>query len=844
MTPIPGLLADESHDEIAALIRQLHETQKRLHELTGGEVDAVIEPGGHSYLLREAQEQLQQSESNQRQVAETQVAILNALPAHIALVDAQGRILSTNEAWRHIASPHSLYGPDFSVGKNYLDVCENATGPCAREAKAAATGIRQVLQSESPDFTMEYPCPSPTGQSWFLLRVRPVHHDGSAGAAVMHINITGRKLAEEQLRLREEHLRLYTEYSPAAIAMFDCEMNYLIVSRGWMEAYHLGDESVIGRSHYDVFPEIPSKWKEIHRRCLNGAVEKCEEDLFPRADGTDTWLRWEVRPWRQTDGSIGGIVMFSDDITKRKHAEDAERKAEARFRLLVDSNAQGVIFWNVQGQILGANDAFLKIVLHTREDLEKGLLNWIALTPPEYAHLDRRASEQLAATGVCELFEKEYIRKDGSRVPILLGAAIFKDNPTEGVCFVLDLSERKKLEQQFLRAQRMESIGTLAGGIAHDLNNILAPILMSIDLLKMTATDSQAMEILETIGTSAKRGADIVRQVLSFARGVEGERVEVQPQQLLAELESIIKDTFPKNIRLRFVTPRETWMMLGDRTQIYQILLNLCVNARDAMPQGGTLTVTLENCVLDEHYAAMNLHAKAGRYVQIGVTDTGTGMPPEVLNRIFEPFFTTKDLNEGTGLGLSTVMAIVKSHGGNVNVYSEPGNGTTFRVYIPMAESLPERAQTRAQDPGMPRGKGELILVVDDEASILSITSRTLAAFGYRVLGATDGAEATALYAQNKAEIALVLTDMAMPIMDGAALIRALLRINPAVLIVATSGLKASGDMVQAPLGIKQFLIKPYTSSTLLEALHALLQKPMPPRFAPDGFLMGSGLSA
>ena len=378
-----------------------------------------------------------------------------------------------------------------------------------------------------------------------------------------------------------------------------------------------------------------------------------------------------------------------------------------------------------------------------------------------------------------------------------------------------------------MRAQRMESIGTLAGGIAHDLNNILAPILMPIDILKLTATDAQAKNVLETIEISAKRGADIVRQVLSFARGMEGERVEVQPKHLLQDVESIIKDTFPKNILLRFSIPNDIWTILGDPTQVHQILLNLCVNARDAMPNGGSLTIEVENCVLDEHYAAMNLQAKAGRYVNINVTDSGTGIPPNILEKIFEPFFTTKGINKGTGLGLSTVMGIVKSHGGLISVYSEPNKGTTFKVYLPAMEMSSEARKTQLEQAGLPRGNGETVLLVDDEASIITITTQTLQAFGYRVLTATDGAEAVAAYAEHKIEIAVVLTDMAMPIMDGAAAIRALSKINPSIKIIAASGLHANADATKASgAGIKHFLTKPYTAGTLLKTLRTILEEP------------------
>jgi signal transduction histidine kinase/ActR/RegA family two-component response regulator len=452
-------------------------------------------------------------------------------------------------------------------------------------------------------------------------------------------------------------------------------------------------------------------------------------------------------------------------------------------------------------------------------------MNWAEMTPPELAEQDQRALKELATMGVCQTFEKEFIRRDRSRVPIFIGPATFEDNPDEGFCFVLDLSARKKLENQFLRAQRMESIGTLAGGIAHDLNNILAPIIMSIDILKGLNNSAKALKVLKTIEVSAKRGADIVRQVLSFARGIEGQRIEVDPKHLLKDLENIIKDTFPKDIRLRFSIPNDIWTLLGDPTQAQQILLNLCVNARDAMPDGGDLTISAENCTLDEQYAAMNVRAKPGRYVNISVTDSGTGIPLEIIDKIFEPFFTTKELNKGTGLGLSTVMAIVKSHGGIINVYSEPGSGSTFKMYLPAMETFFE-ADKQAQQISMPRGNGETILVVDDEAAILTVTCQTLEAFGYRVLTAGNGAEAVAIYAHSKNEIAVVLTDMMMPIMDGPSLIRILLQINPAIKIVRASGLSSNGSGNRFPEpGVKYSLTKPYTAATLLETMRAILEE-------------------
>jgi PAS domain S-box-containing protein len=564
----------------------------------------------------------------------------------------------------------------------------------------------------------------------------------------------------------------------------------------------------------------PPEYAEYDRRALEEIAEKGfsspYEKVYLRKDGTRVPVLIGAAIFE--DNPSEGIC-FALNLSERK-------RMEARMRRLVDSNMQGVMFWNKDGRVFEANDRFLELVGYSREDLLEGRINWRELTPPEYAQADQRAMDEVAATGTCTPYEKEYRRKDGTRIHILIGSASFEDNPDEGVRFVLDLTERKKLEEQFFRSQRMESIGTLAGGIAHDLNNILAPIMMSIHLLKDFADDPQSRDILETIEVSARRGADIVRQVLSFARGVEGERIEVQPRHLLKDLEHIVKDTFPKDIRLKFTVPNNAWTILGDPTQIHQILLNLCVNARDAMPNGGSLTVAVENTALDEQYASMNLQAKVGRYVQISVTDSGVGMPREIIDKIFEPFFTTKELNRGTGLGLSTVMAIVKSHEGIINVYSEPGKGSTFKVYLPAVDTSSQAGKQATGKVRLVRGKGETILLVDDEASIIAITTKTLQSFGYRVLTAGDGAEGVAMYAGNQDQIAVVLTDMTMPVMDGVAMIHALRRINPGVKVIAASGLNANGSANRtAVLGVKHFLTKPYTAETLLRVLRSVLDE-------------------
>ena len=347
------------------------------------------------------------------------------------------------------------------------------------------------------------------------------------------------------------------------------------------------------------------------------------------------------------------------------------------------------------------------------------------MTPPEHADLDRRALRELASTGVCTPFEKQFFRKDRSRLPVLVGAAAFEDNPSEGVCFVLDQRDRKRLEQQFLRAQRMEGIGTLAAGIAHDLNNVLAPILMSVEFLRALLPKADDQQLLDSLEQSGRRGADLVKQVLLFARGVEGERVTVNVMSLVRDLIKVVRETFPRSISVKLTSREPLSTVKGDLTQLHQVLLNLCVNARDAMPAGGTLHVSVANAELDETFVATSPQARPGSYLKVSVEDTGTGIPPELHARIFEPFFTTKELGKGTGLGLSTTEAIVRSHGGFIAVVSEIGRGTCFEVYLPAAES-PVQPSPQPLSQRLPRGEGGLVLVVDDEEAVCKVAQRLL----------------------------------------------------------------------------------------------------------------------
>ncbi len=387
-----------------------------------------------------------------------------------------------------------------------------------------------------------------------------------------------------------------------------------------------------------------------------------------------------------------------------------------------------------------------------------------------------------------------------------------------------DVTAEKSLEKQLQRAQRMESVGALAGGVAHDLNNMMTPILMGVGLLRRTVPDPTAQAMLETMRLSAQCGTELVKQILTFVRGSDEQRRELLLPPFLGEVVNLIAKTFPPTVQVRLAAAPDLWPVNADVTQLYQVLMNLCINARDAMPQGGTLTIRGGNRAVDADEAARR-GTQPGRYVVLTVEDTGTGIAPDHLGRIFDPLFTTKEVGQGTGLGLSTVANIVKKHDGFIEVASELQRGSRFAVYLPAVEAAVPCALEALGRP-LPEGRGELILVVEDEGAIREITRNALEASGYRVLTAQDGAEAAALFAARRGAVRLVLVDMLMPVMDGPATIRALQQLDPQVVVVAMSAERPERRDVAAELGVRGVLLKPFTADQLLTTLHEVLAAP------------------
>jgi len=559
-----------------------------------------------------------------------------------------------------------------------------------------------------------------------------------------------------------------------------------------------------------------------------------EANIRARMDGSAKSLRYTLRILRgdgkiayvEAHGTVTGfggrpaILGVMSDITERKESEQQLREQARLMELAHDS----IVVRDLEGRIRFVNPAAERLFGRSKAELIGFKVGEVLYkNPAQFTQITQELLQKGRWSGEIRLTGPK-----GADTIVFTRCTLMTDEsgkPGSVLAISCDVTEKRRLEEQVLRAQRMEMIGELAGGVAHDLNNVLAPVLMGMDLLRAKAQDDASRRLIDTLDASTQRGVGIVRQILSFARGTSVEKTLVQLKHLIGEQAKICKDTFSPAIQIKTNVPATLWPVEGNPTQLHQVLMNLCVNARDAMPGGGILSITATNLLLDDHYSQMHPGAKPGPHVVVAVSDTGTGMAPHVLERIFDPFFTTKDFGKGTGLGLSTAVNILKTHNGWVTAYSELGRGTQFKVYLP-ANAVDSVILADAPPAPMPQGRDQLVLVVDDEETIRGITEITLGANGYRVLTASDGTEAVALFARHTSEIALVITDMAMPFMDGPATIRALQRMNPAIPMIAVSGLSDNAKVAEvAGTANVTFLSKPFTAAELLVRMDSLLAK-------------------
>jgi len=639
--------------------------------------------------------------------------------------------------------------------------------------------------------------------------------------------------AEQDLVASEALLKQLIRHTPAAVAMVDNAMRYLQASDRWLVDYGLWGQDIIGRSHYEVFPDIPDRWKEIHRRCLAGEVQTCDEDPFERAAGGTEWLKWEVRPWLGADGAIGGMIMLTEVITAKKQAAAEHEAAQARLReseerlRQVAENMREVVWLRdvATGNLLYVSPAFERIWGRSCEALlARGDL-WLEGLHPE----DReRAAEAARTQEVTGDYDVEYrvVRPDGSERWVHARAFPVRTETgaiTRIVGVAEDITERRVIELQLQQRHRLEAVGQLAGGVAHDFNNILLVILMELDLILSSgeATSEIAASASEA-KASAERAAHLTRQLLQFSRRQVMRFEAVDLNKVVSDVATMLQRVVRENVRITLALGTGPLMTMADAGMLEQVLVNLAVNARDAMPYGGQVRVSTALRAHEPGGVQDVDELAPGTYVCLTVADDGTGIAAEHLPRIFEPFFTTKDPGKGTGLGLATVFGIVKQHRGAVTVQSAPGHGTTFQVMLPAmpgarASATERPTRTRARPAAAP--ERPLILVVEDDTAVRRLTLRVLDNHHYRTLGAHDGEEALALWEANAGDVRLVVSDVVMPGgMSGHDLERELRARDPSLRVILTSGYDE--ELAGGSLGQGQVLLtKPYRPDELLTAV-------------------------
>jgi PAS domain S-box-containing protein len=633
-----------------------------------------------------------------------------------------------------------------------------------------------------------------------------------------------RQRTAEALSETEQRYQLLFYKNPLPMWVFDLDtLAFLAVNDAAIDKYGYSAEEFASMTIRDLHvPEEVAELEELFsgekaRLPANGIVVK-----HLKKDGSTIWA--EIISRVVTLSGREAKLALSNDITERKATEDRVREQAA----LLDLASDAILVQDLSGKVRFWNKGAERLYGWSAEQAIGNEMT--ALFPKQDKPALASAEKELLARGEWTGELRKHTQS-GQEVMVSTRWTLLRNDRGEP-CSVLiidtDITEKKKLEAQFLRAQRMEGIGTLATGMAHDLNNILAPILMSAGYLRWDIPPDEREKAIGRIELSVKRGAEIIQQVLTFGRGIDGERVAVRPAELVAEIGEIVGQTFPKNITLTVASQPDLWLLMGDRTQIHQVLLNLCVNARDAMPKGGNLTLRANMMTLNEPMAALPAPAPPGPYIVFEVVDTGCGISTADRERIFDPFFTTKEVGKGTGLGLSTALGIVQSHHGVVIVESELQRGTTFKVFFPASPRAAHK-ETSKINALPPHGNGEVLLIVDDEPDIISGMRQMLERHNYRVFTASNGEKAMELLENSEQKIDVLVTDMMMPAMDGVALIRAVRNVMPDLKIIASSGLGTdmggnSRSQELKSLGVSAFLPKPYGNHKLLMTLHQLLR--------------------
>jgi len=623
-------------------------------------------------------------------------------------------------------------------------------------------------------------------------------------------DVTNRIQAEMALHESEEKLRLFIEHAPAALAMFDREMRYLAHSRRWLMDYGLEDQSLVGHSHYAVFPEVPDRWRTVHRRALEGEVVQAAEDFFERVDGTVQWLQWEARPWYTADNSIGGVVIFTEDITERKKDREALHQSETQLQHIVDTVPEGVLLLAADGAVRLTNPMAEQYLTILAPDWENGRLTHLGqrplndfLTPPPQGLWHEIAASDYVFEAIARPVE------------------VSPEN-AGWVLVMRDVTQVRDIQQRVQQQERLAAVGQLAAGIAHDFNNIMGVISLQAQLFSRTfELPPRAQERMDIVEQQALLATDLIQQILDFSRQSIMERQPLDLLPFTKEMVKLLKRTLPEHIQIELTYREEAYVIQADPSRIQQVMMNMAINARDAMPEGGQLHIGLHHVRTEEAKLLFMHELPPGNWIQIEITDSGSGIPGEVLSQIFEPFFTTKEVGKGTGLGLAQVYGIIQQHEGYIDVTTQVGQGTSFFLYL-LVLDIDYSVAITLDRASLRQGQGQTVLLVEDQSAIRQSLASSLTFMDYKVIEATNGREALAILEAKGNDIALVLSDVVMPEMGGVGLFRAIQQQKLTIPVILLTGHPLGDDLENLlSTGLTAWLPKP---PNLVNLSHLLAQ--------------------
>lgn len=758
---------------------------------------------------KHAEEELRRSEESFR-------LMVSGVRDHaFILLDINGRIASWNVGAERILGykANEVIGQPSARFYTPEDIEEGYPARDLSEAAAAGRSVRECWRLRKNGM-----------QFWADLAITSLRNPANElmGYAYVTRDLTDRRQAEQLVYLA-------IEAAPNGMVMVDAAGRIVLTNSHVEQLFGYDREEILGQPIEILLPE---RFRSQHTS-LRGAFFSALEtramgrgrDLYGRRkDGREVPLEIGLNPIETPEGQF--VLASIIDISTRKENELVLRENEARFRQIFESGIMGILFWGRDGEVYDANDTYLDITGYSRADLLAGHLNWIAMTPPEHVAGSLEAAENLLRARTSTPREKDYVRKDGSRVSVLIASSLFSDEPLQGISFVVDLTQQRKIEEQLRHAQKMEAIGQLTGGIAHDFNNLLVVMLGSAETLLEELTESPKLANMARMTlTAAMRGAELTNRLLAFARRQPLQPANVDINRLLAEMEGLLRRTLQEAIDIKLVCDSGLWPSIIDVAALESVILNLAINSRDAMPDGGHLTIETANSTIDETYAASRPEVHPGEYVMIAITDDGVGMTADVAEHVFEPFFSTKPAGRGSGLGLSMVYGFVKQSGGHIAIYSEPGKGTTIRLYFPRADATARWEPAAGVSLALPAGQGETILFVEDNDLVRSFSEMQLRNLGYIVTTASDGA--AALDALKKGPFDLLFTDVILPgTLNGPRLAEAAQELQPGIRVLYASGYSENAIVHHGRLDAGVELIsKPYSQPTLARRLRQILER-------------------